>query len=162
MFLSVDVYCDGEKPVRLTSAGEPEDPAQPAQYFRPFLTSRLGGYEFYLITALVNWDDEEVARDPEAWRRRMAEHLRDRWPALRAYLRWRLRKFHQDHPDSEPRYLVLSVRRYRTPGPDDPHAAWAPLPERLLLRWTPGAAAPMEMEMCDPVTGLFVPVPEVP
>jgi hypothetical protein len=159
MFLCVDVYCDGEEPVRLTSAGEPADPAR---HFRPFLSSRQQGYEFYLITALVNWDDETVAGEPEAWRRRMAEHVRDRWPALHAYLRWRLRQFRHDHPCREPRRLVLSLRRYRTPGPTDPPGVWAALPERPLLRWTPGAAAApgcLPVEMCDPVTGNFAPLP---
>lgn len=158
-FLCVDVCCDGAAPVRLLSAGEPENPAR---YFRPFLTSRLGGYEFYLIAALVNWDDDAVARDPAAWRRGMADHLRDRWPALRAYLGWQLRRFRQEHPGHEPRHLILSVRRYRTPGPNDSPGVWVGPSERPLLRWQPGAAAVpgcLPVELCDPVTGRFAPLP---
>lgn len=159
-FLCVDVYCADGPPVRLLSANEPADPAH---HFRPFLTSRLAGYEFYLITALANWDDETVARDPEAWRRRMAEHLRDRWPALEAYLHWRLRQFRASHPERQPRQLVLSVRRYRTPPPGDSARGWVGPSEKPLLRWTPGAvAAPdcLPVETCDPLTGRFAPLPE--
>ena len=158
-FLCVDVHAEDGRVVRLLSANEP---AEPQSHFRPFLTSRQAGYEFYLITVLANWTDEEAARDPEGWQRKIAEHLRDRWPALRAYLRWRLRQFHTSHPGLTARRLVLSVRRYRTPPPGDRSGVWAGPTERPLLRWTPEeSAAPgcLPVEMCDPVTGTFSPLP---
>jgi hypothetical protein len=158
-FLCVDVHGADGTVVRLASANEPADPAH---HFRPFLTSRQAGYEFYLITVLANWTEEAVAREPEAWRRRMAEHVRDRWPALRAYLRWRLRQFQAEHPETPARQLVLSVRRYRTPPPGDTSGVWTGPSERPLLRWTPDeVAAPgcLPVEMCDPVTGRFAPLP---
>ena len=158
-FLCVDVHA-GDSVVRLPSTNEPADPAH---HFRPFLTSRQAGYEFYLIAGLANWTEEAVARDPEWWRHRIADHLRENWPTLRAYLRWKLRQFQASHPELQARRLVLSVRRYHTQPPGDTSAVWAGPSERPLLRWSPQEpAAPgcLPLEMCDPVTGRFAPLPE--
>jgi hypothetical protein len=158
-FLPIDVFCaDAQAPLRLPS---PNEPVTGPDRFKPPGTSRLSDYEFYAFMQFWDWDEDAVRREPEKWRTRLEEHLREQWPRLQAYLRWRLRSFRESHPDCQITHVDLIARRYALPAVEG-ERKWSGPVETPILRWRPDGETPacgLPFEMFDPVTRQFVSLP---
>lgn len=144
-------------PVILKSYFEPDNSRC---YFRPpGYLDRLFHYEIRLGLIFVKWSEQSVKDHPEDWRKVVEQQLRRTWKSTRAYLRWRLEQFQQEHPElPPPRQAILSIRLYRTPPFDTEPFDWGVPHNQALARWVLDAPCPpgcIPIEMCDPVTGRF-------
>jgi hypothetical protein len=161
-FLALDVHCaDVTLPLRVPS---PSEPPNGPHRFKPPGTSRVSDYEFYVFMQFWDWDETAVRREPERWRSRLDEHLREQWPRLQAYLRWGLRSFREAHPDCTITHVDLIARRFALPDVEG-ERKWGEPVETPILRWRPDAETPADrlpFEMFDPATRQFVSVPAQP
>jgi hypothetical protein len=119
--------------VFLRSANEPENPRS---FFR-LGHFRLRKYESYLDVVLKFREKEEV-RDGhtvkrretpeeavERWRDNIKDKVNKEWDTIPAYFRMRYREFRDAHPDvPPPRQVILVVRRYAVPDPEEFSEAW--------------------------------------
>lgn len=144
----------GRAPVHLDALQEPVDTAS---YFRlPGGSDRLFHYEMNVEITYRPYD-EQFMKTPQ----RYLQRAQERWPAVLAYLKWRLGQWQAEHPEAPPpSEVVLFSRSYTTPPPG---AAWertAPV-NRDVFRWRPGAvpaAGFAPLEVYDPRRKGFVPL----
>lgn len=138
----------------------PFEPADPLRYFNPVLSSiRLFNYDWKQAMPLVVWHEEGLAHDPGAWKSFMTGALSMHGDAWASYLRWRLRNYRREHPDSElPGRVVLVGRTYATPPPGSQAGGYPSPVERPIAAWRPGVATTagrLPLEIYDPQTGRF-------
>lgn len=135
-FLTVELRWLGPPPraERLPSFFEPNDPFH--YLHGPGSGDRLFHYENRLSWPFMAWDRESVAQRPEEWQQYLADDVRRQGLALRAYLRWRMMQYQQEHPGTPlPDEAILRVRLYptRAPGQEvSPDCVEMPL-----ARWSP-------------------------
>src|SRR5262249_27614550 len=125
------------QPVRLRSVFEPE---HPDSYFRPpGSNDRLVHYENRLGMNFTLWDERSrQAPQAQAWNETIDHIVSRQCKSIRAYLRWRMQRYQQEHPDAPPpAQAILIVRVYRTPRAGE-NARPVPL-EKTVARWRPGA-----------------------
>lgn len=152
---------DGQTPpVRLATFDEPENPYA---YFRPLGSGdRLFHYEVRLGLLFTTWSPESFAKLGPQWRDGIAQRIRRQWKSMQAYIRWRTNQFEHEHPElPPPSQAILRLRVFRSPSVDEKPPTWAPPAEVCVARWRIGvtpAPGMLPLEMCDPVTGQFVPV----
>jgi hypothetical protein len=97
----------------------------------------------------------------DSWREAIENKVREDGKAIEAYLRWRLRRFQEEHPDLPvPKQVILWVRVYRVPPPDSRPEPWNWLgPEQTpVARWQPAAhwrSRHLAVEMYNPVVPRF-------
>jgi len=146
--------------VRLHSILEPEDPH--SYFHSPGSLDRLFHYESRLGLILTAWDQQSARQDPDIWRQAITDRVHRQWRSMRAYLGWRVTQFEHEHPDAPPpKQVILSMRIYPTLRPDQPNWTWRGPTEQALARWRPDAPPSSDylpVEMCDPVSGRFLPV----
>jgi hypothetical protein len=125
---------------------------------------RLRRYESNLDLVLSCRDGKVGEGQLDAWRERIAGKVRDDWRALLVYMEWRLRVFQERNPgQSLPAQIVLIVRVYRIPSPEEPAtSAFWPRPEqRPLARWQPAREEDdcfLPVEVYNPVAERFEPL----
>jgi hypothetical protein len=142
--------------ILLHSENEPKD-------IRHFL--RVGKFRLRRFEASIDLPLTSDGKPPDevvdGWRESIEGKLREDGKAIEAYLRWRLRRFQEKHPDlPTPKQVILWVRVYRVPSPDGRSEPWSWLgPEQTpLARWQPGArwqANYYPVEMFNPVVPRF-------
>jgi hypothetical protein len=127
-------------PVYLISDNEPVDVSS---YFRIGLF-RLRRYESSLDIGFQKDPDKSDEAMDDKWRQNIFDKVRREPHTIRAYLEWRWRRYHADHPDLEtPKQIILHVRTYRIPPPPGPSPwKWAGPEDRPVARWRPGFAYP--------------------
>jgi hypothetical protein len=148
---------DPGRAVELRSVLEPDDPNR---YFRPFGTwDRLLHYEFRLSLLFLYWTEDYFDSEPDGWSYAINDRVRRQWKSIRAYLRWRLDRFQQEHPElPPPKQVVLSIRLYRCPGINQQPIVWRGPTDLPLARWQPEATPPpghLMIEAYDPLTRRF-------
>jgi hypothetical protein len=145
-----------ESAVVLLSANEPSDPRR----FVKFGHFRLRRYESSIDVSLAS-PDKEPDTVVDEWRETIEDRVRDRGRLIEAYLRWQLRRFAQEHPELPvPKQVILWVRLYRVPPPDQMPSPWDwEGPEwHPVARWQPEAEwipGHLPVEMFNPVIGRF-------
>jgi hypothetical protein len=149
-------------PVRLQTTIEPNDPYL---YFRTFSSfERLFHYEVRLGLILANWNEQTFAEHPESWRTVIKERVRRQWRSIRAYLRWKMHQFQQEHPEMPmAKQAILWIRMYPIPEPEHPSSMWWRPVERPLARWWIDLLPPpgeLPIEVFDPVAGRFATLSE--
>jgi hypothetical protein len=153
-------YTASLPPRLLLSDNEPDD----IRSFVRLGRFRLRRYESNLDLTLSCRDDKVGEGHLDAWRERIAGKVRGDAAALLAYMHWRLRVFQERNPDTPPpRQVVLIVRVYRIPSPEEPTtSAFWPRPEqRPLARWQPAREEDdryLPIEMYNPVVERFEPL----
>jgi hypothetical protein len=158
-FLAVELRWDGDPPRTELLLSENE-PADPHRFFRVG-KFRLRRYESNIDLSLFVPDGETAAHLADEWRDDIERHVRQHWPEIHAYLRWRTTAFLHAHPDlPPPRQAVLLARLYAIPRPDAAPRPWTWQLNSVqpLARWQPGvhgddAHAPVEWY--DPLFGRF-------
>ena len=145
-------------PVRLRTILEPNDPQS---YFRPLSSfDRLFHYEVRLGLVLVNWNEQALAENPEAWRAAFQQRVRRQWRSIRAYLRWYVQHFQHQHPElPSPQQAILWMRIYQSPEPGQPTVHWRGPVEQPLARWWPDSSPghdELPIEAFDPVARRFI------
>jgi hypothetical protein len=147
--------------VVLLSANEPSDVRRYAKFGR----FRLRRYESNIDVSLASPDKEPDAV-VDSWRENIEDRVRDRWRLIEAYLQWQLRRWSQKHPDlPQPKQVILWVRLYRVPPPEDAPSPWTwQGPEwHPIARWQPDAERQpglLPVEMFNPVVDRFETVRE--
>jgi hypothetical protein len=146
------------KLVRLTSSLEPPDPQS---YFRPWPSDdRLFHYEARLGLIMLPWHKELLEEEPELWREALQTRVQRQWRSMRAYLRWCVRRYQDDHPESPPpRQAVLLISIYRTPDPGQRPTTWGGPDVQPLARWLPereGNHACLPIQAWNPLVNRFV------
>jgi hypothetical protein len=138
LFVTVELSGPGDARV-MASFFEPA----PAGHFfhQPGSGDRLWHMEKNLAWPFVAWDADAVAQRPGEWRQYLEDSIRHQWRAYRGFLAWRLRKFHEEHPEepaAEALYLQVQVF---TPsaGTEQPASRQITV---LVLRWRPGHEPP--------------------
>lgn len=117
------------------------EPADIGRYFRVgyFRHRRV---ENAAIAYLTDDPDETPAERDERREQAIERHIRDNGPTIRAFLRWRLDRYQEHHPDSEPPTQVILVERiYRMVPAEEGRIAWSGPHTTPLARWRPGAPA---------------------
>jgi hypothetical protein len=152
----------GPAPVRLLSS---LDPCDPACYHRLSLAAdRFFHYEIRLGLIYTDFNPESLQRSGDQWPRAIAERIRRQRASIRAYLRWRMHSFQQEHPELRAAdEVILSFRLYRTPPPESDLLVCFSPAEQPLVRWRPGAtvaAGYLDLEVFDPISKRFKPVAE--
>lgn len=147
-------------PVRLHAFQEPTDPAA---YFRaPNGGDRLFHYEMNVEITYKPWsrDPDKPVTDFDLGR--WLERARHRWPAVCAYLRWRLELWQQENPGTPPPTEIrLYSRSYPTPPPGTTPWQRAAPKDRPIFRWRPGvppAPGCAPLDVFDPRKNDFVPL----
>jgi hypothetical protein len=139
----------------LLSDNEPEDLRRYLRLGR----FRLRRYEGNLDLILSVRPDKTPAEETDRWRQRIEDKVSSEWRCLQAYLQWRWRAYQRSHPGAPPpRQLIVHVRQYRIPPPDQRPWSWHGPEQRPLARWQPDvkwAAGYLPLEMYNPVTGHF-------
>jgi len=126
---------------------------------------RLRRYESNIDVSLASPDKEPDAV-VDSWRENIEDRVRDRWRLIEAYLQWQLRRWSQKHPDlPQPKQVILWVRLYRVPPPEDAPSPWTwQGPEwHPVARWQPDAerqSGLLPVEMFNPVVDRFETVRE--
>jgi hypothetical protein len=142
-------------PDTLLSDNEPADPTRYVRVGR----FRLRRYEAALTLILKTYPDETEEEAKERWQGRIEAFVRRDWDAIRAYLRWRAEAYRERNPNAAPpSELILHMRRYVPPGPDEPGPfEWDGPFVMPVARWRPGEelSDSLPVEMYDPVTGTF-------
>jgi hypothetical protein len=125
-------------PVRLRTVLEPSDPRR---YFRPQSSfDRLFHYETRLGLIASNCNKQTLAENTELWRSAFKERVRRQWRSMRAYLRWYVHHFQQEHPEAPPpKQAILIIRIYPIPEPGQVSVEWPAPWEQPLARWQPDA-----------------------
>ncbi len=122
-------------PVLLLSENEPPDPTS---FFRVG-RFRLRKYEGNLDVILRVHQDETLAAAGERWQERIRNKVRREWDSILPYLKLRWQDYRTEHPDCPPpAEVILHVRRYHIPGPEEFSTAWYKPDMRPLARWLPG------------------------
>jgi hypothetical protein len=152
---------DQNPPVRLASFVEPENPLA---YFRPPGSGdRLFHYEARISLIFAAWTPESFTSFAADWRAAMAQRIRRQWKSMQAYMRWQAANYQRRHPElPPPREVLLFVRIFHTPAFGEP-LIWPSAGEVCVARLRmnePPAAGMLPLEMCDPVTGRFLPMPK--
>jgi hypothetical protein len=142
-------------PVLLLSENEPDDVTR---FFR-WRNFRLRKFESYLDVVLQPEEDETPEACARRWQNLIEDRLRRETNTAILYLRWRRDAYQREHPDRpEPRQLILHVRRYHIPAPNEGRIGWdGPFMEPV-ARWRPAATPPAghrPLEAYDPVTRRF-------
>ena len=134
-------------PVRLRTVLEPNDLRC---YFRPQSSfDRLFHYETRLGLIVSNCDKKTLAENAELWRSAFKERVRRQWRSMRAYLRWYVQHFQQEHPElPPPKQAILTIRIYPIPKPGEASVEWPASWEQPLARWRPDAPPRLD---CLPV-----------
>jgi len=147
--------------VVLLSANEPADVRRYVKFGR----FRLRRFESCIDVSLASPDKEPDAV-VDSWRENIEDRVRDRWRLIEAYLQWQLRRWSQKHPDlPQPKQVILWVRLYRVPPPEDAPSPWTwQGPEwHPVARWQPDAEwqpGLLPVEMFNPVVDRFETVRE--
>jgi len=147
--------------VVLLSANEPADVRRYVKFGR----FRLRRFESCIDVSLASPDKEPDAV-VDSWRENIEDRVRDRWRLIEAYLQWQLRRWSQKHPDlPQPKQVILWVRLYRVPPPEDAPSPWYwQGPEwHPVARWQPDAEwqpGLLPVEMFNPVVDRFETVRE--
>jgi hypothetical protein len=147
-------------PVRLHSLLEPQNTKSYARL--PGSFDRLFHYEIRFGLLMTLWDDKpKDATVYGIWEDAIRDRVQRQWRSMRAYLRWRVRAFQEEHPDRPmPTQAILIIRIYPTPAPG---ATIRPAPiEKALARWQPAADGTgdfLPIEMCAPRSDKFVRLP---
>jgi hypothetical protein len=149
---------DRISPVFLRSRLEPGDPHG---YFKlPGGGDRLFHYESRLGLIMLGWDKDLVRRYPKEWREAVENRVRRQWKSIRAYLRWRILEFQEEHPDlPQPSQATLHIRIFRSPVPRQYPIEWEGPFDLPLARWklncqpVPGY---LPVEMYDSIAERFV------
>jgi hypothetical protein len=121
-------------PELLLSENEPRDPRS---FFR-MGQFRLRKYESNLDVSLTLTSGDDLAAIAEEWERQIKDRLSNRWDNIHAYFLCRFRDYQKRHPERPmPRQMILHVRRYDIPGPDQFSTSWY-FPDSLpMVRWKP-------------------------
>jgi hypothetical protein len=148
-------------PIHLRSQFEPDDLRSYCHL--PGSSDRLYHYEVRLGLVLVNWDNEQAAKQAKQWRELIFTRVRRQWKSIRAYLRYRVREFQQELSNvPAPQYAILSLRIYRTPPLGQRFwSDYGPV-EVPLARWRPAEDGPADclpIEVYDPFAGRFERLP---
>lgn len=140
------------------------DPPNPQSYARlPGSDDRLFQYEVHLGLGLVYWDRAAATTDEEAWREHFRTLVARQWKSMRAYLRWRVEEYRDEHPGEPlPSEVVLSMRIYRTSRPGESSNVAAGVIEQPVARWFPAlddSPDRLPVEAYDPFAKQFVRLP---
>jgi hypothetical protein len=123
-------------PEPLLSDNEPRDPTR---FFR-LGKFRLRKYESYLDVILRQYEKETPEEAVEHWQGKIRELVKDQSATIPAYLKLRYRQYAEEHPDRPPpRQVILLVRRYTIPEPEDYSEDWYHHRKTVpVARWRPG------------------------
>jgi hypothetical protein len=146
--------------VPLGSSFEPDDPAH--YLHQPGGADRLFHYEMRLALLYDPWDVKPGEESSEAKQKESLAKLREKWRPVLAYMRWRLMKYLQEHPDVPlPDEVILLGHYYPTPAPEEKPFRRPAAVEWPLFRWRPTAASQpgtAPIEAFDPLMKKFVPL----
>jgi hypothetical protein len=149
-------------PLILYSENEPRDHHR---YLR-FGGFRVRKYESALETYLVT-----NGRPPSVYLKEWEERVNSKvwgntyrgseWREILAYMRWRLRKFQDEHPElPDPRQVILRTRVWIVPDPPGPEPwDWVDPVDAPVVRWRPrgpfGLARSEDLELYKHTEGRF-------
>lgn len=155
-FVAVQLqWGDQYPPVLLLSDNEPSDLRH---YFRVG-QFRLRRYEDHLGLILPFQGGRTPAEEALHWIEPIEDKVRREGHRMHAYLRWRLRAYQRTHPDlPSPQQVILLVRQWEAPSPEQRPWNWHGPEERPLACWRPGAPpAPgcLPVEMYHPLAERF-------
>jgi hypothetical protein len=145
---------DTPPPVWLLSDNEPQN----LRCFFRLGRFRLRRLESNLGVTMIVPPDRTLADVADGWRSDIQDKLRRYWRMHFSYMRRRLRDWQQQNPNlPTPRQVVLWVRLYSIPAPDDAPNPWnwQTHPSRRMARWRPAAKrldSYLPLEMFNPVT----------
>jgi hypothetical protein len=140
----------------LLSANEPKD----VRHYLKLGRFRLRRYESNIDVSLASPDKNPDAV-VDSWRENIEDRVRDHWRLMAAYMQWKLSRWSQKHSDlPEPKQVILWVRLYRVPLPEEAPSPWNwQGPEwHPVARWQLGAEWTPELlpvEMFNPVVERF-------
>jgi hypothetical protein len=115
------------------------EPANPKRFFK-WGKFRLRKYESYLDLVLeVEKDRETPAEAADRCQGEIKTKVRDEWDKMLPYLRMRCREFLAEHPERPmPKQVILLVRRYEIPKPEEFSTEWYKPDVQTVARWQPG------------------------
>jgi hypothetical protein len=135
------------------------EPSDPNCFFR-LGHFRVRRYEMAIEVHLYDYPNETAQEKAEFWRDKIRERVRKDWDNMEAYLRYRLQCFKRLHPDlPEPDELILTVRHFDIPPPEQVPFRWGEPVETPVARWRPKAHLPddaLPVERYDPVSNRFL------
>ncbi|MDX1947685.1 MAG: hypothetical protein SFU86_19965 [Pirellulaceae bacterium] len=157
-FAAVELRWPDREPVLLRSSLEPADTSS---YFRPPGSGdRLFQYEMHLGLGLVFWNPATAEPEAVIWRKHFADLVRMQWKSMRAYLRWKTKRYLAANPNLlPPSEAILLMRIYRTPQPGEPLDEPRQPFSQAVARWRLAddlAAGQVPVEAVDPFSGEFV------
>lgn len=146
-FLTLQAITKDGTRTQLRSRFEPADPSNYIRY--DVLNYRSYYREMSYALIYGNWTEASFANEPEAWREAIREHVRAFRRSLTAFVHWR---FATELPSSEIKEVLINVRVFLPPNPDDDSARPAPI-EVPLAKWT--SNDPTELFPFNPITSQF-------
>lgn len=158
-FAMVEFRWDG----RVETQRSAFEPADQFSYFQPVLKAhRRFDFESKLTKPQGIIGDTVFAGAPsESWKKYMSEVMDIHGESMYAFLRWSWRNYVRDHSNvPAPQQVVLIIRVYTPPPPDQPRAPSLPM-DRIIACWRPGAEPPpgyWPIEIYFPSSGQFEPL----
>jgi hypothetical protein len=129
----------------------PFEPADPSHYVRfDVLNYRLFYREMSYAMVYAMWTPDSFAKEADAWRDAIRQHVTAFRRSLSTYVKWRIAT---EQPDTEVQEMTINIRVHLPPKPGEESSRPAPLAVPL-AKWSPDE--PMALRPFDPVTSEFV------